>query len=362
MGVNGYDPGNYINGFGGTSAACPQVSGAAALLLSVNPALTEAQVRTILQQSATDMGPGGFDNDFGFGRLNVQRALQQIFTITGPDYVSCTGSSSYSINTPGGYGFNWSTSSNLSITGGQGSATVQVIHNGTSAVSGPAWVQVTLTTPCGATAVYRRDIAHSGAPNVTEMRLDGNVIQPYSMNNVCLYNSYNLNATISGSGSSSWQVINNNTGASISWSTFNTATFSSGSSPGTFTIKLTLSNSCGSSDRFYNFNAFNCGGYFAYTIYPNPATDELTVQFEESAEEKDFPERFELIPESQYDPITVVRTMDTREEATKQRLKANKQFTFNVKDLPRGRYVLRVTKENEKEADKRLETHRIILQ
>ncbi len=70
MGTAGYEAGNYTTRFGGTSAACPQVSGIAALMLSANPNLTEAQVRSILQTTATDMGTPGFDNTFGFGRAN----------------------------------------------------------------------------------------------------------------------------------------------------------------------------------------------------------------------------------------------------------------------------------------------------
>lgn len=77
MGNNGYVPGNpglnnnYVNVFGGTSAACPQVSGVAALMLSVNPTLTEAQIVAKLKGTATDMGSSGFDNTFGNGRLNA---------------------------------------------------------------------------------------------------------------------------------------------------------------------------------------------------------------------------------------------------------------------------------------------------
>ncbi len=75
MGSAGYVSGNYYAFFGGTSAACPVVAGAAALVLAYNPDLTEADVRNLLQSTATDMGPAGFDNTFGHGRVNVGAAI-----------------------------------------------------------------------------------------------------------------------------------------------------------------------------------------------------------------------------------------------------------------------------------------------
>jgi subtilisin family serine protease len=60
----------------GTSFSAPQVSGVAALILSINPNLTANQVRTILTQSADDLGSSGKDDDFGYGILNAKKALE----------------------------------------------------------------------------------------------------------------------------------------------------------------------------------------------------------------------------------------------------------------------------------------------
>jgi bacillopeptidase F len=58
----------------GTSFAAPHVSGAMALLLSVNPQLTVDELEMLLTQSATDLGIPGWDNDFGKGLLDVAAA------------------------------------------------------------------------------------------------------------------------------------------------------------------------------------------------------------------------------------------------------------------------------------------------
>ena len=77
----------------GTSMAAPHVAGAAALLLEENPSLTPAQVKDVLEQSADDLGAAGWDNIYGWGRINIERALdilpaqvgQLTITITDPN-------------------------------------------------------------------------------------------------------------------------------------------------------------------------------------------------------------------------------------------------------------------------------------
>ena len=62
----------------GTSFAAPQVAAAAALLLSVEPALRPEQVGFLLEHSAGDVAPAGRDAFSGWGRLDVAAALEAL--------------------------------------------------------------------------------------------------------------------------------------------------------------------------------------------------------------------------------------------------------------------------------------------
>ena len=84
VGQDGSNPGgadaDYVNNFNGTSSATPIVAGVAGLVLSVNPNLTEAQVRRLLTQTADKVGQvvytNGRNNQMGQGRVNALRAVQ----------------------------------------------------------------------------------------------------------------------------------------------------------------------------------------------------------------------------------------------------------------------------------------------
>ncbi|NWG22491.1 MAG: S8 family serine peptidase [Chloroflexi bacterium] len=60
----------------GTSAACPHVAGAAALVWTIRPELGAQQVAEVLMLGADDRGAPGKDPAYGYGRLNMFRALQ----------------------------------------------------------------------------------------------------------------------------------------------------------------------------------------------------------------------------------------------------------------------------------------------
>lgn len=90
---NDFTPGKrYTNSFGGTSSATPLVSGICALVKSVNPGLSAAEIKQIIEQSADKVedssadplyghAKGNYQNGhsewFGYGRINALQAVQQ---------------------------------------------------------------------------------------------------------------------------------------------------------------------------------------------------------------------------------------------------------------------------------------------
>ncbi len=68
--------------FSGTSASTPHISGAAALIRQIWPALTASEVVDVLLDSATDLGAPGTDPVFGRGLLNLEAAVAPLGAVT----------------------------------------------------------------------------------------------------------------------------------------------------------------------------------------------------------------------------------------------------------------------------------------
>ncbi len=91
-GNDGYTNSDYDTAFGGTSAACPFVAGVAALVLSVNPNLTQSEVRYIIESTCQKIQPennptaytyanipehpnGTWNNEMGYGLVDAYKAV-----------------------------------------------------------------------------------------------------------------------------------------------------------------------------------------------------------------------------------------------------------------------------------------------
>lgn len=70
-------PGNHYAALSGTSMASPHVTALAALIRSVNPLLKNTEVMDIMRQTAVDLGSKGKDSYFGYGQIDVVKAVSQ---------------------------------------------------------------------------------------------------------------------------------------------------------------------------------------------------------------------------------------------------------------------------------------------
>jgi thermitase len=77
------DGSTYAN-MSGTSMSAPHVAGLAALLFAQDGGRSNATVRSLIEDSADDLGDAGWDQYYGHGRINAYRALGTTSTVIEP--------------------------------------------------------------------------------------------------------------------------------------------------------------------------------------------------------------------------------------------------------------------------------------
>jgi subtilisin family serine protease len=98
--------------FSGTSGATPHVGGTSALLLSINPALTPADVSMIMQTTAIEKGAPGKDPRYGAGRIDAYEAYLLALSMIPVELASFTASVDENSVT-----LNWSTATETNNSG-----------------------------------------------------------------------------------------------------------------------------------------------------------------------------------------------------------------------------------------------------
>ncbi len=91
-GILAYDTNEDLSFLQGTSMASPHAAGAIAILYSLVPTLQPFQVDGLLADGhlTDDVGDEGKDNEFGYGALNLQKAVNRIISDEGLDFTYAT--------------------------------------------------------------------------------------------------------------------------------------------------------------------------------------------------------------------------------------------------------------------------------
>ena len=195
----------------GTSMACPHVSGVAALLWSLYPNKTRDWIRLWLQYTADDLGSPGFDVYYGYGRINVRKAVEELppahelvaYQWTTPLYVE-----------PGTTGIINATVLNFGETN-ETDITVQLIANGTivdsvtiGSLTAGEEISVSLSWTPVIEGLY--NLTLYVVPVLGETILENNMLQKYiyvgfPVKAVVLHSAGNVFSEII----TNWQVLNN---------------------------------------------------------------------------------------------------------------------------------------------------------
>jgi subtilisin family serine protease len=194
--INNGANGVYFTSFGGTSAAAPHVAGIAALILSVRPDLTQAQVRQAIESTCRKLSGytfsntsgrsnGTWNNQVGHGLVDAYAAVYSVKTrISGPTSMFVGQSATFSVqNAPSIY--TWDRNQQH-FSGSNG--------NYTAIASGSSWVSIKLSNG--------EEVARHNVTITTET-----IIGPSSICNTGTYSlSSGKSATWSVTPASPWHV------------------------------------------------------------------------------------------------------------------------------------------------------------
>lgn len=333
-GVNIYSPTVAVEGYyttsSGTSMAAPHVAGIAALILSIRPDLTQAQVRQAIETRCTklhgysfsnnpDQPNGTWNNQVGYGLVNANSALNSVAPkVTGPSIVcSSYGASFYVNNLPVGATITWQCETSvLERTSVQGvnPGTFRAIGSGNGRIRAVINIGgVQYTTP--------QAVCSAGSPTILYVSGPTTVQPGTNYIYQAVKDIWNYNATYHWSLSPTGNV-------SSSTESFTSVSFSRS---GHYTLTAEVCNPCGCSDN-YSLGIDVYGTYYL-TLSPNPSTAETTVSIESTLEES-----LDAYKEWNLEVYDQGQQLKTREA----KLKGN-EIKLNTSGWKEGIYIVRAS-------------------
>lgn len=341
--------GNYYIDFNGTSAACPHVSGIAALLLSVNPNLSALQVRNIIESTAQKVGGytysgtsgrtnGTWNNEMGYGLVDARAAVLKALDlgISGQDII-CPYDNPYTYsisNLPKNATVTWTCSGGISLAGSTGASC-----NVNASTPGYASIKATVNIS-GTTTELSKNIevsSTSGDPYISHSTERDYLHLTVHTPNIYGIREFIWSASPIGSGGSSQS---SHTGPGGYYWTI---------PYGSYQIECRIVTQC-----VHLIATTTVGGYRS-SVYPNPVDHILYIDVAE-------PEGNGLIMASIQQQRQVVSSYELRlfniQGALVRNLRVNdKQISIDVSGLPGGNYFLHIYRDGTKEP----EVHKVIV-
>ena len=324
---------SYTSRMGGTSAACPQVAGVAALMLSINPNLTQRQVFDILTATADRVGgyiyTNGRSNELGFGRLNAYKAVAQaVAYVSGPAIVCSSGGSFTVNNLPTGATITWSQGPNLARTSAQGANPCTFSSTG----SGSSWVRATLVT--GSDSVTMPDkVVWSGTP---QFYVSG-------PSEGCPNVEYVFEATpkpySNPSYDYSWAIYPNDGYISTSdGGRYAYIYFYNVYSVAGYDVKVRAQNACGLGE--YSMGNIWIHECYDFLLSPNPATETVTITKVAANSGENTTKSTGSVDE---ETIFTIRVIDFYGSLHFTTTKSGSSFTIPISNLKDGNYIVEIT-------------------
>ncbi|MGE0930303.1 S8 family serine peptidase [Peijinzhouia sedimentorum] len=256
VGSAGYNSGSDYTTISGTSFAAPQVSGIAALILSVNPSLTFQQVRTIIESTADKIGGVAYtlgageqagltwNNQMGYGRVNAYNAVKAAIptTITGSSLV-CSSQTSFTLNNaPSGSMVTWQVIGppNFFTTSSGSGTTANLQLSNPTGTGSSCIIQFTTTSDCVNTITEQ--VFDVGVPPTPE------IIAFPSGSPLIVTPNTTITAVAADNGDISWDFEGNSSNYNYNMSPSNLSCYFTPTAPGTFKIKARASYGCGYSE------------------------------------------------------------------------------------------------------------------